>query len=68
MAPDVLLERVERAILASGLTPTAFGRAAANDPMLVFEMRRGRELRSRTAQAVLDFIEDMPKPKRRRAA
>ncbi len=48
---------VERHLRRSGMTPTRFGREALGDPRLVFDLRRGRELRLRTARRVLAFIE-----------
>lgn len=34
---------VERFLREQDLSPTKFGRLAASDPQLVFDMRRGRE-------------------------
>lgn len=56
MSPNELLQLIEAAIVAKGLSPTRFGREAAGDPMLVFNMRNGRELRHETASRVLAFI------------
>jgi homoserine dehydrogenase len=58
---DDFLERVERAITESGLTPTAFGREAIGDPTYVFYLRKGRESRSETRAAVTAFIEKLAK-------
>lgn len=35
---------VERFLRETGLPPTTFGRLAAHDPRLVFDMRGGREV------------------------
>jgi hypothetical protein len=48
---------VERHLRRSGTAPTRFGREAIGDPRLVFDLRRGRELRVATARRVLAFIE-----------
>jgi hypothetical protein len=55
-----LLKRIERYMLLTGMRPTTFGRVAAHDPVLVFELRRGRELRPLTEaklHAHLDRVE-----------
>lgn len=64
MEPDTFLSQVERAITASGLTPTAFGKAAAGDPKFVFDLRGGRECRRRVRDRVLGFIATLPKRRR----
>jgi hypothetical protein len=56
MSPKELLNLVEAAIKAKGMTPSGFGRAVNGDPSLVFNMREGRELRHDTAQRVLKYI------------
>lgn len=47
-----LLIDIDRFLRQSGMAPASFGRAAVNDPRLVFDLRRGREpgpkLRART--------------------
>lgn len=37
--------RIERFLIQYDYPPTKFGRTVARDPRLVFDMRRGRELR-----------------------
>jgi hypothetical protein len=39
------------------MTPTRFGRDAVHDPRLVFDLRRGRELRPQTAARVLAYVD-----------
>jgi hypothetical protein len=56
MSPKELLNLVEAAIVAKGLSPSRFGLEAADDANLVFQMRKGRELRHETAARVLNFI------------
>ena len=38
------------------MRPTRFGRLAARDPRLVFDVRAGRELRARMVRRLRDFI------------
>jgi hypothetical protein len=54
--PDPLVAAVERFLTASGMSPTAFGRRAANDPALVHDMRVGRDLRWSTRAKIRAFI------------
>ncbi len=53
-----LLQRIEKHLRASGMKETRFGRLAINDPRLVGDLRRGRELRARTAARVERFLAD----------
>lgn len=55
--PDPVLAEVERFLRASQMTATAFGRRAVNDPTLVHELRRGRELRRATRLRIHQFIQ-----------
>jgi hypothetical protein len=50
------LIRIERFLHRTGMPPTRFGREAVNDPRLVFDLRRGREMGRRTADRVQAFI------------
>ncbi|HYG29808.1 MAG TPA: hypothetical protein VD887_06290 [Allosphingosinicella sp.] len=52
-----LLYRIERHLRRTGLTPSAFGRKAMNDPAFVRHLRKGREPMPRTEARVLAFIE-----------
>ncbi|HEY5721550.1 MAG TPA: hypothetical protein VIT45_04435 [Allosphingosinicella sp.] len=57
-----LQRRVERFLKKSRIPPTRFGRDAARDPRLVFDMRQGRRLRPETARrlnAYLDAQEEL---------
>ncbi len=38
-----LLRKIERFLKETGMAPTRFGRESAQDPGLVFDLRRGRE-------------------------
>lgn len=62
-----LLTAIERYIEAAELTPTTFGKQAAGDPTLVFDMKEGRELRSKTAAKIEAYMRDNP-PKKVRAS
>ena len=53
----MLLTHVEKHLREQGISPARFGRAAVGDPSFVFELRRGRDPRSRTVTKVLAFIE-----------
>ncbi len=52
-----LLQRVERHLKRTGMAATSFGRVTLNDPRLVHDLRRGREVRARTAARLNAFIE-----------
>lgn len=39
----MILQRIEAHLRRTGERPTHFGRRVANDPRLVFDLRRGRE-------------------------
>lgn len=54
----MLLQRIERHLRARKMTPTRFGREAIGDPNLVEQLRNGRELRSATAQRIIDWLND----------
>jgi homoserine dehydrogenase len=54
---------VEQFIADTKMSPTAFGREFAGDPLFVFQMRNGRESRSDTRDRILAAIS-----KRRAAA
>lgn len=53
---DPLLADVESFLEESGMTPTAFGAQALNDPTLVREMRSGRECKRATRAKIREFI------------
>lgn len=55
--PETLKARVEDALKVTHLSPSQFGRQAVNDPNLVKDLREGRELRKKTRERVLTFIE-----------
>ena len=53
----MLLETVEKHLKRRRMAPTRFGREAVGDPTFVFQLRDGREPRSRTVDRVLRYIE-----------
>lgn len=53
MTPSEFLDAIEAHLIASGETPTAFGKRVMNDPGFVFAIRAGREPRFKIQQKVL---------------
>jgi hypothetical protein len=49
--------RVERYLRKSGMAATTFGRQAAGDPRLVFDLRNGREPRSALTTRLSAFLD-----------
>nr|WP_226896163.1 hypothetical protein [Polymorphobacter sp. PAMC 29334] len=60
-----LLTEIERCIRRRNISASRFGREAAGDPRFVFDLRRGREPRPRTAARVMTFIAAAPSPESR---
>jgi hypothetical protein len=54
----MLLQRVELHLQLTRTPPARFGRDAIGDPCFVFDLRDGREPRSKTVARVLSYIED----------
>ena len=52
-----LLRRIERYLKKTRTAPTRFGREAARDPKLVFDLRRGRQARRRLEARINAFID-----------
>lgn len=52
-----LLRKIERHLRRSGKSPTRFGREAAGDPRLVFDMRQGRIPGGRIAAKIHAYLE-----------
>jgi hypothetical protein len=55
--PDPVLAEIEAFLDLSGMTPTAFGQRALNDPTLVRELRQGRECKRGTRSRIREFIQ-----------
>lgn len=49
--------KIEHYLRKTGKKPTRFGREAANDPRLVFDIRRGRAIGTRLAARIEAFLE-----------
>jgi hypothetical protein len=61
MAPGMesdLLARIRRFLSRTGLTPSRFGRLAANDPRLVRDLENGRSPTGRKDKALRRFMAD----------
>lgn len=54
----MLLLRIEQHLRRHRMTPTRFGRESIGDPNLVEQLRCGRELRTATAQKIIDYLDD----------
>ena len=48
-----LLQSVERYLAATEMSASKFGRKVARDPRLVFDLRRGREVKSRQLRSAI---------------
>lgn len=55
---DPILIEIEAFIARSGFNATKVGRLSTNDPSLVSELRKGRELRHRTRERIRSFMQD----------
>lgn len=51
-------ERVEAFIEQHAMTPTAFGRMFAGDPLFIFQLRDGREPRTATREKILKAMRE----------
>jgi hypothetical protein len=60
----MLLELVEGHMRKQRMSPTRFGIEAVGDPKFVFQLRDGREPRSRTVRRVTDYIDRSNSPDR----
>lgn len=61
------LSDVEDFLEKSGMTPSAFGADAVNDPNFVTDLREGRSCSLRTVSRVRSFIDkNLPPPTKKR--
>ncbi|MBB3926205.1 hypothetical protein GGR43_001922 [Sphingobium jiangsuense] len=51
-----ILRRIEKFLRDTGMAPTRFGRDAARDPRLVFDIRNGREPSARMIRRLEHFM------------
>jgi hypothetical protein len=63
-AVKTLLKEIDAFCLQQGLTETAFGRGAVNDPNLCRDLRNGRSPSLSTVEKIKEFM----KPAKKRAA
>lgn len=56
MSLDQFKSTVEDFLSKTGMTPTAFGKRFAGDPLFVFQLRDGREPREATREKVLSAM------------
>lgn len=54
-----VLGKIERHLRKTGKKPTRFGREAANDPRLVFDLRDGRVVGRGLAARIEAFLESV---------
>lgn len=52
------LRRIEKFLRHTDMSPTRFGREAARDPRLVFDLRQGREPTARMKRRLEHFMND----------
>lgn len=52
-----LLRRIELYLKQTGTAPARFGRDAVGDPSLMRDLRNGRELRPRTTERLVAFLD-----------
>ncbi len=57
---DLLLTEIEAYLMASGMSPTAFGDAALKDRHFVRQLRAGRRVWPETAARARTFMRDNP--------
>ncbi len=57
---DPLLDDIEAYLKRTGMTGADFGYAVLKDSGFVTTLRRGREVRRKTRQRVLQFIQENP--------
>lgn len=63
MDHERLLGAIERYLRVSGMSAAKFGKDAMGDPLFVYELRAGREPRSRTIQRAAEWMRDNPPKK-----
>jgi len=58
-----LVDEILAALRASGMSKAEFGRLSVNDPRLVYDLEKGRELRIATQKRVNDTIDQIKSDK-----
>lgn len=64
---EAFLSSIERYLTRTGVSASAFGRAAVGDPNFVLDLRRGRAPNLRVVERVNQYMRDNP-PARKAAA
>lgn len=54
-----VLAKIERHLRKTGKKPTRFGREAANDPRLVFDLRHGRVVGGKLTARIESYLESV---------
>jgi hypothetical protein len=57
MSHKALIELIDDHLRLTGLSATRLGREAIGDPRIVFDLRAGRTLRTRTRQRLMTWLE-----------
>lgn len=52
-----ILEQIEAYLAATKVSPSTFGRRAAGDPRLVFDLKQGRRPRKGTEERILRYLQ-----------
>lgn len=60
---DQIAAEIEAFLDKTGMPAATFGRNALNDPTFVFEVREGRDIKSRTIDTIREYMADY-RPKR----
>lgn len=60
MTPESFLLDIQQYLSATGMSASAFGRAAVGDPSLVLDLRNGREPTLGLVRRVITFMQANP--------
>ena len=61
-AMDALIDEIEAFLANHGMPPSTFGQQAIGDGKLVFDLREGRDLRSRTVERIRNYMREYRPP------
>lgn len=62
---DQLVRDIEAFLREHGMRPTMFGKLSLNDPALMGELRKGRDLRTETVDRIRKYMQTYKPPKRK---
>lgn len=68
MSREAFLASMEAYLIATSMTPAAFGSATVRDPNFVFDVREGRSPSLRLVEKVQTYMAENPPPPRRAAS